>query len=657
MKTHTAVGASLAPLPILLVALAVLGLMAEHSAAQDIEAASELGGIPLPAAYYSIMAADPGFFEFPESGWSRRARAIADANQIVDPLSGNLPVGGPLEVDALTGSLPLLVIPALFSDSSEPFISSTDIDGTLFGGSLEQNLTGFYLEASGGRMSVVGQVAPWVRTSLTMAETVGTSDGLGGDSRTGEYLVEALVLSDPSVDFRLFDSDGPDGIPNSGDDDGIVDAVAFEFLEVGASCGGPAIWPHRSSIRSRTGSRYDSQDMGFDGTPIQVSGYIVQGVTECDGVQLQAPNVIAHELGHTFGLPDLYHPIDSREPEGRRWVVGCWGLMAAGSWGCGDPTEKTPGYGPIHMSPWSRNRLGWLEYIPVGVGMDQEFWLDPSISTERALRIPLSPETDEVLVLEYRPRAGFDAALPAGGILAYRENPGGTRRPARGSGIPYSVYLLEADGRTDLLRTYPNGGNRGEASDAFATMGREDRLSNLTIPSLHLSSGPPSTVSVDAMSVVGGRAHIRITTLPAPIAILDAPPPPWQALNPIDWELRIAGGALPYRVVVESGAIPLGLSLEVRVDRVALSGLAREAGTFAPVLRVTDARGNATSVPLSLSLEDVTVTIDAVAAQVLGSPEASVDDDTAAFLDRAGNENGELDVGDLRARLFGGGSE
>ena len=76
MKTHTAVGASLAPLPILLVALAVLGLMAEHSAAQDIEAASELGGIPLPAAYYSIMAADPGFFEFPESGWSRRSKLM-----------------------------------------------------------------------------------------------------------------------------------------------------------------------------------------------------------------------------------------------------------------------------------------------------------------------------------------------------------------------------------------------------------------------------------------------------------------------------------------------------------------------------------------------------------------------------------------------------
>ena len=42
--------------------------------------------------------------------------------------------------------------------------------------------------------------------------------------------------------------------------------------------------------------------------------------------------VYCHEYGHVLGLPDLYDSSDGILPEQRRWVVGCWGLMAAGSW-------------------------------------------------------------------------------------------------------------------------------------------------------------------------------------------------------------------------------------------------------------------------------------------------------------------------------------
>ena len=103
---------------------------------------------------------------------------------------------------------------------------------------------------------MVGDVLPWVRTSTTLAQAVGATNGLGADARVGDYLVQALSQLDATVDFGRYDSDGPDGLPNSADDDGIVDAVAFEFLEVAASCGGPAIWPHRSGISNRaTASR------------------------------------------------------------------------------------------------------------------------------------------------------------------------------------------------------------------------------------------------------------------------------------------------------------------------------------------------------------------------------------------------------------------
>ena len=150
---------------------------------------------------------------------------------------------------AITGILPILVVQALFVDSPEPAFSSAEIQRSLFEGpSANGTVTEYYTEVSGGLFTVGGQVLPWARTALTISETVGASFGLGEDARTGDYLIQALNAVDDSVDLGLFDNDGPDGVPNSGDDDGFVDALAFQFLETSASCGGPAIWPHRSRI-------------------------------------------------------------------------------------------------------------------------------------------------------------------------------------------------------------------------------------------------------------------------------------------------------------------------------------------------------------------------------------------------------------------------
>ena len=139
-------------------------------------------------------------------------------------------------------------------------------------------------------------------------------------------MVEALEAVDELIDFREFDNDGPDGVPDSGDDDGVVDAVAFEFREVSASCGGPGIWPHRSGIAfwDRDRRPFESSDQGAGGGGIKVNGYIIQGATDCTGDALQTANTTAHELGHLLGLPDFYHPIDGRQPWQRRWVLGCW---------------------------------------------------------------------------------------------------------------------------------------------------------------------------------------------------------------------------------------------------------------------------------------------------------------------------------------------
>lgn len=201
--------------------------------AQDIEAEAAFRGIALPASYYARVRERPDFYD-PVGGWAVKTAALR------------------LQAVAVAGDLPIVVVPVLHADSPDSPYTPEDIDRIFFSGPFEHGtLREFYAEISGGRLGIVGEVRPWVRTSLTRAEVVGLEYGFGDDARLGEFFLEALQLADPSTDFGAFDSDGPDGVPNSGDDDGVVDAMTFEFIEIAASCGGPGIWPHRSSIAGR----------------------------------------------------------------------------------------------------------------------------------------------------------------------------------------------------------------------------------------------------------------------------------------------------------------------------------------------------------------------------------------------------------------------
>jgi len=202
---------------LLLTAPALATLSAAAASGQDIEQAAATAGRALPAAYYERIQAQPDFFTL-QPAWIAKAERAARQGVAVE------------------GELKIIVVQALHADSPEPTFTAQDLARVYFTGPYANGtLAEFYDEVSGGRFAVSGDVADWVRTSLTRAEVVGSSYGIGSDARTDEYLIEALELADPGIDFGLYDSDGPDAMPNSGDDDGVVDVVAFQFIEISAS--------------------------------------------------------------------------------------------------------------------------------------------------------------------------------------------------------------------------------------------------------------------------------------------------------------------------------------------------------------------------------------------------------------------------------------
>jgi M6 family metalloprotease-like protein len=534
-------------------------------------------------------------------------------------------------------------------------VTAEQIQQALFDGPAERGtLTEAYEEMSRGEFTVNGLVLPWVRTSLTRQQVVGDTSGLGEDARVGEYLIQALALADPSVDFGQYDNNGPDGVPNSGDDDGLVDAMAFEFVEVAGSCGGPGIWPHLWGISPQNGGQpYFTDDVTPDGAPIRVNAYIIQSAVDCDGVEIQGAATIAHEFGHVLGLPDYYHPT-AAGAEGRRWILGCWELMAAGAWGCGAHGSTRGPFGPTHMSARSKNNLGWLEYTTVGDAWDQEWILDPVETSGQALRIPLDTEGREYLIMEFRTRTGFDSELPADGVLVYHQDFEGTFRPQPGSGIPYFLSLVEQDHNDGLVRNTLEGGNRGEAGDAWGVDGAAGKLNAATTPALLRHSGQATSVALHSIEVKEGRAHVRLSTGRTPRVIAPAAPMEVTQVESFERRVRVAGGTIPYRV---TATLPEGITAAADGDEIVLAGSVTDPGPFALALSVTDDQGfQSAQATLALTAGPWTVEQDRLLQAFLRSTADPLSAGEQAYLDSLGNANGRWDVGDLRSWLRRSGS-
>lgn len=622
-------------LPVLAAVALLLVPAAGEGQATDLEVASQRSGVPLPPAYREQLGRDPGAFSLPRTG-----TAWADAR-----------AGAGLGVQ---GRLPVLLIPALFSDSESPRFSSARIQEALFDGPAGRTLKGFYAEVSGGALELDGTVAPWVRTSFTQLEVAGTSNGLGSENRMGDYLVEALRLADRDLDFGRFDSDGPDGVPNSGDDDGWIDALAFEFAEIAGSCGAIGIWPHLWGITARTGEPYESDDLRPDGTPIRADAYIIGSVTDCSGEDIHGPATMAHELGHTLGLPDIYHALPgSIRPDNRRWVVGCWGLMAAGSWSC----EDWPGgeFGPTHLSAWSKIRMGWADVTDVEVVRNREYVLEPARGSNQVLRIPLDETGREYLLLEYRTRTGFDRDLPASGVLVYHEDRNASLRPFPEGPREYRVSVLEADADSNLLRIRAEGGNRGEAGDVFGRDGSADALAPFTEPALATHAGAVPRVTIHAMAAQGDRALVRVSRARIPALVGSAPTA--SVLEPYRSALTVAGGIPPYRAEPTAGRLPRGVEWTFQDDSLLLEGIPEQAGGFDLTLRVTDDLGMEgdpgaeTLFHVSLMVRDAPLDPDRLLEAFFRAGVTSLSAAEETYLDQSGNWNGRYDVGDLRAFL------
>lgn len=471
-----------------------------------------------------------------EGAWRKRVTAIRTTRhrllraRAFAALNSATPSAG---LGKLTGRVFVPVVPIAFRNVPPPFPASQyqDLFFTSFPTGRPYSLKTFYEQVSNGNISIAGRVLDWVTADSSDGYYEDGCNGIGvlapcpprPVSRFAELLLGVLQTVSHGPEgatlWNGFDNDGPDGVSNSGDDDGYVDFVTFLQPEKDGACpSSPNIWAHRFVIRAwNGGSPYVTRTpwVGHPGQFLKVDDYIIQsavgGNSACDPAVLMPIGTLAHETGHVFGLPDLYDTGFSSTEVTQG--IGEWGLMGSGNY-------ARP-HSPSRLEAWSLFELGWVSVDTLSSG--REVRLPPVASSDTVLYLPV-PESNEFYLLENRQAQesdtaqmspDFGARYKAPGLLLWHVDQGqvdahGFSTDNRVNVGPiHGVALVQADGREDLRQ--PAGQNRGDAGDSYPGSAGNSSLCQTTTPTASNNQGGFAGFCLEAVrqETPGGRVAFR----------------------------------------------------------------------------------------------------------------------------------------------------
>ncbi|MFK8029113.1 MAG: hypothetical protein AB8G18_02650 [Gammaproteobacteria bacterium] len=126
--------------------------------------------------------------------------------------------------------------------------------------------------------------------------------------------------------------------------------------------------------------------------------------------------IIAHEMGHGFGLPHANNSDNDNSPYDSPWDV----MSAARRNGVADPVYGSLGK---HLNSYHKDRLGWIDEsqrLTVGDNESVSVVIDPMdrdpIQNYRLVKIPVDGSSSDFYTIEVREVGGlYEAALPGNG--------------------------------------------------------------------------------------------------------------------------------------------------------------------------------------------------------------------------------------------------
>lgn len=521
--------------------------------------------------------------EFDSNGFLRKIDPAAPLTGMTRPAipQGGMRRGAPVGLKAgnypTVGKVRNLAVIVEFSDvkfSSMPdpydyFHRMLNEEGFTWSNGANGSARDFYIASSDGKFlpefDVVGPV-----TLSREASYYGKDEGTQ-DSRMGEFLKEVLDKIDPEVNFADYDTDG----------DGFIDNIYFFYAGYGQADhpkGTDFIWPHSADamVAWELNLEYDGKKFNHYATSNEIR-YSASGDNQPTGV-----GTFVHEFGHVLGLMDHYDTAYNMFSFG----LGSMDTMASGSY---NNNMHTP---PL-FSGYERAVLGWMDYTDVEDPTDGIIDL-PWIGNgqAQALRVKVSGKDSEWFVLENRQQSGWDAYLPAHGLLIWHIDEVEER---------WDNNTVNTDSSHQLIDIIEVDGIGSDASRGGDTMPGTAGVTSLTLTSwdnngiLHLDDVEEILSEDPAANLVrvltgGSKFRLAMPAAPEVSDLLD---------DSFSFNWKPIENAAYYLVSVTDGSNPVNGLDNRRMDtpeKITLTGLSPET-TY--TLSITAGRGTFLSTPVT----------------------------------------------------------
>ena len=246
--------------------------------------------------------------------------------------------------------------------------------------------------------------------------------------------------------------------------------------------------------------------------------------SSCTSTEIMPIGTVAHETGHSFGLPDLYDTDNVSEG------IGEWGLMSSGNF-------TTP-LSPSRMEAWSLNELGWVTIVPVTTNNTYTFDAAPLSDTAFYVRVQGANPRGEYFLLENRQRQQSDSAVIryhchragdpvpcGGGLLIWHVDSAQMATPGNSvnTGSIHGLELMQADAFGNLDAAAAGNAcpatsmvdgcsNRGDAGDLYpgtlvntALVYRTNPASLKSAKTRLASSSREATITCASMTFLAAR--------------------------------------------------------------------------------------------------------------------------------------------------------
>ena len=256
----------------------------------------------------------------------------------------------------------------------------------------------YFLAQSFGKFEptfdVIGPVTLPEKEEYYGAPEQGMSGGDNGSKVFYMPLHACDVASEQNLcNFADYDCDG----------DGYVDLVFVVYAGYAESSGAPknTIWPNAAWVATTTAAK----EREYNGVKIDAYACTSE-LAGVEGTDLYGIGAICHEFSHTLGLPDWYDTVGYGGFGMNKWSVMDQGCHNAG------------GRIPCGYNAYEREFCGWMEITELTEATSVT--MENVATSATAYKVVANNNTDRYFTFETRVQEGWDALLPAEGMLIIR---------------------------------------------------------------------------------------------------------------------------------------------------------------------------------------------------------------------------------------------